>query len=68
MAGHFENGKWIEGPDGVPASHMKIELDTSEIEKFKIRLEEMHDLFAVPESMTTFWQRLRWLITGKVKP
>jgi len=67
MTGHFENGEWIEDPDGFRALHMKIEVDTSQIDELNARLEEMRDLFAVPESMTTIWQRLRWLITGKVK-
>lgn len=75
MTGHFEKGVWVEDPPKPLVLSYTISVDTSQVEalkkrleEMKKRLEEMKDLFAVPESMTTFWQRLRWLITGRVRP
>jgi hypothetical protein len=74
MTGHFEKGAWIEDPEPprekFPPLMMKvgIDVDDTKIQELKATLEEMQELFAVPESMSTFWQRLRWLITGKVRP
>jgi len=68
MAGHFEKGAWVTDPQKPSVLEYTISVDTSQVEALKNRLEEMRDLFAVPESLSTFWQRLRWLITGRVKP
>lgn len=68
MTGHFENGKWVDDPQEPSVLHYTISVDTSQVDALKERLEELKDLFAVPESMTTFWQRLRWLVTGRVRP
>jgi hypothetical protein len=53
--------------DPIDNLHYTITVDTSQVDALNKQLEEMRDLFAVPESMATFWQRLRWLITGKVR-
>ncbi|MFA6364763.1 hypothetical protein [Methanoregula sp.] len=45
----------------------KIHVDLSELEFLEAKLKEMNELYNVVRSMTTFWQRLRWLITGKVR-
>lgn len=65
--GHFEQGKWVIEPPEPQTLMYKITIDTTQIRDLEARLTEMRDLFAVPESMTTFWQRLRWLITGKAR-
>jgi hypothetical protein len=67
MTGHFEKGVWVNDPQKPSVLEYTISVDTSQVEALKKRLEEMRDLFAVPESLSTFWQRLRWLITGKVR-
>ena len=66
MAGHFERGVWVVEPPQPQTLMYKITVDTTQMRDLEARLTEMRDLFAVPESMTTFWQRVRWLITGKV--
>jgi hypothetical protein len=69
MPGHFEDGKWIEAfpPSMGGSMDYKIHVDLSELEFLEAKLKEMNELYNVVRSMTTFWQRLRWLITGKVR-
>ena len=66
--GHFEKGVWIEESNSTSGCLIyTIRVDTSQMEDLEIKLKELRDLFAVAESMTTIWQRIRWLITGKVR-
>ena len=68
MGGRFEKGIWIEeSSDGPNALMMRIRVDTAELQELEEKLIRIRDLFDVAESMTTFWQRLRWLITGRVR-
>jgi hypothetical protein len=68
MAGRFEDGKWIEAfpPSMGGSMDYKIHVDISELEFLESKLKEIRALYTVAGSMTTFWQRIRWLITGKV--
>jgi hypothetical protein len=67
--GHFEQGKYIEATPRMGSNILdyKIHVDTSELKRLEDELAKIKDLYTVAESMTTIWQRLRWLITGKVR-
>lgn len=80
MKGHFEKGKWIEDePKQLDPMSIDVivHVDNTEIKKAIEDIERANEQLRWLEHLTTrlacnkypkgFWQRLRWLITGKVK-